>query len=218
MSMLCLRRSTALGSAAAFVIIGIAIGALGRGMWPSGKASPAAGDTAATSAKKVALEWCEGLNHGAQWTITAAPKPAPGEPVVIHMGTDSAAEKSATAFVEFITRSKFEDVWKHYAEKCRQCGYDGKATESLTAAHRGSPDDPARGGMQFCGGNDEIMALDFAGIGSAKPGVDPTGPRESHFAYHTARYAVHVTIEEIGQDRWESYKGQVKVRVFAAAR
>jgi hypothetical protein len=226
MSLISARRSVPLGLAAVALIAGIAIGALARGNWPFKGAAAGEGATAnspnvPTSARKIAQEWCAGLPHGAEWAMTAAPRRDRGQPAVIHMGSDNADDRSATAFVMFIARQKFEEVWKHYAEKCRQCGYEGPEKESLAGAglgRAGSPEDPARGGMQFGRAKDEIMLLDLRGIGSAKPGVDPSGPRESHFAYYTDGYVVHVVIEEIGEDRWVSYKGQVKVRVFAALR
>lgn len=220
------RRFVPIGLTAVALIVGIALGAVARGNWPFKRTAAdddasATAPTVPTSARKVALEWCAGLPHGAEWAMTAAPKREPGQPVVIHMGSEKPEDKSATAFVMFITRQKFEDVWKHFAEKCRQCGYEGPEKESLSQGGLGtpgSPEDPARGGMRFGRGKDEVMLLDLRGIGSAKPGVDPSGPRESHFAYYTDGYVVQVVIEEIGEDRWESYKGQVKVRVFAALR
>jgi hypothetical protein len=61
------------------------------------------------------------------------------------------------------------------------------------------------------------MRVDFAGVGSAKPGGEASG-RESHFGYFTEGYVVDVLIEEIAQDRQANYQGSVKVRVFAALR
>jgi hypothetical protein len=220
------RLAVPLGLAAGALIVGIALGAVARGSWPF-KGTAADADVTAissgvpTSARKIALEWCADVPHRTQWAMTAAPRREPGQPVVIQMGSENPDDRSATAFVMFIAPQKFEDVWKHYAEKCRQCGYEGPEKESLAQGGLGapgSPDDPARGGMLFGRAKDEIMLFDLRGVGAAKPGVDPSGPRESHFAYYTDGYVVHVVLEEIGQDRWASYKGLVKVRVFAVLR
>ena len=193
---------------------GIVVGAMFPSVWPFGKAPPTGASTsAAISAAKIAEEWGSGLEHGQKLTMTAGPKAQLGTPTVLRLGNVSNDDSSATAFVVFMTRAKFEDVWKHYAQKC---GYDGP-TESLPSGTRMNPED-VRGGMQFGQGKDQLLEVDFAGIGSAAPGVDPAGGRESHFAKFTDGYVVHVVIEEIGKDRWESYKGQVNVRVFAAVR
>jgi len=201
------------------VAVGIATGILFPGIWPFAMLAPtapgisAAQSSPAKSAGKIAEEWGSGLDHDQKLTITSAPKKAPGDPTIIHLGSAGGDDTSATAFVVFITKIKFENVWKHFAEKV---GYDGPK-ESLASGVQMNPEN-LRGGMQFGKGKDELMEFDFAGIGSAKPGVDPAGGRESHFGYFTEGYVVHVVIEEIAQDRWESYKGKVKVRVFAALR
>lgn len=206
MPMFSARRCVAVVVLAAVLALGIAIGILFPGIWPFAMATPS---SSAQSARKIAEEWGSGLDHGQKLTMTAGPKGPP----TITMGSASAGDTSATAFVVFMTRTKFEDVWKHYAGKCR---YDGPK-ESLPSGSRMNPED-IRGGMQFGKGKDQLLEVDFAGIGSAKPGVDPAGGRESHFGYYTEGYVVHVVIEEIGQDRWQTYKGQVKVRVFVALR
>jgi hypothetical protein len=215
MALLSARRCGAIVVLAVVLILGIALGALFPSMWPFAtaaetKAAPAA---TANSARKIAEAWASGLGSGQQWTITAAPRRAPGAPTVIHMGSGPKDDHSAAAFVVFMTRTKFEEVWKHFADKC---GFDGPK-EALARGTRMNPED-LRGGMVFGKGKDEHLQVDFAGIGAAKPGADPAGGRESHFGYFTDGYVVHVVIEEVGQDRWESYKGQVKVRILAALR
>jgi hypothetical protein len=60
-------------------------------------------------------------------------------------------------------------------------------------------------------------AVEFGGLGPAQFGGEP-GVRESHFAYFTERYVVHVVIEEVAPDRTVNDKNSVKVLIFAAVR
>jgi hypothetical protein len=194
------------------VLVGIAVGAMFPGIWPFARDATAAGSapagTSAKSARQIAEDWAQGLPAGQKLTLTPGPKGTQK----ITLGASWDADSAATAFVVLLARAKFEDVWKHFSDKT---GYEG-LKELLSGGTRMNPED-LRGGMQIGKGKDQLLLADFDGVGAAKPGGEPGG-RESHFAYFTDGHVVHVVIEEIPPDRWESYKGQVKVRIYAAIR
>jgi hypothetical protein len=139
------RRCVACVVLVAVLALGIAIGILFPGIWLFAAASRSA---PAKSARVIAEDWGTGLAHGQKWTLTAGPEGPP----VITVGPAKAEDASATAFVAFITRTKFEDVWKHYAEKC---GYEGPK-ESLPGGTPMNPED-LRGGLQFGKGKDQHL-------------------------------------------------------------
>ena len=79
----------------------------------AGKVGPSL--TAQKSARKIAQEWGSGLdNVGQKMTMTAAPKTPEGAPRTIQLGesaNDDDISSASTAFVVFITNTKFEDMF-----------------------------------------------------------------------------------------------------------
>jgi hypothetical protein len=223
MAVFTVRRCVHAGALVVVLVLGIAIGMFSPVIWPFSRAAPAdnaapAGNaapsgTAPLSAPKIVEDWGQGVpSHPGsieRWTLTAGPEKGTGH---ITTGTSNDGPPTASAFLVFRTGQKFEEVWKRYAKKCGQ-------DEAKQCLPREVPRGPESMRVDYRRGkeSDEFMAVDFGGIAPDKFGGEP-GVRESHFAYYTEGYAVHVVIEEVGSDRNVNDKGSVKVCIYAAVR